>query len=104
MTRLWPMTECRLARKVLLKTKDQSFDLDVIIDYVARMINNDQHRYHPLLDRLKPVRPTPPWSERLITYRDVTNPDAQVFHDIICACETRFTNIEVDIAKALFSF
>ena len=102
MTRLWPMTECRLARKVLLKTEDQSFDLDEIIDYLARMINNDQHRYYPLLDRLTPLRPTPPWSERLITYRDGTNPDAQTFNDIISASETRFTNLELDIAKALF--
>ena len=102
MIRLWPMTECRLARKVLLKTEDQSFDLDVIIDYLARMVNNDQHRYYPLLDRLTPLRPTPPWSERLIAYRDGTNTDAQTFNDIISACETRFTNVEVDIAKALF--
>ena len=102
MSRLWPMTECRLARKVLLKTEDQSFDLDVIIDYLARMINNDQHRYYPLLDRLTPLRPTPSWSERLIAYHDGTNPDAQTFDDIICACETRFTNVEIDIAKALF--
>ena len=102
MTRLWPMTECWLARKVLLKTEDQSFDLDVIIDYLARMINNDRHRYYPLLARLTPLRPTPPWSERLITYGDRNNPDAQTFNDICRACETRYTNIDIDIAKVLF--
>lgn len=102
MTRLWPMTECRLARKVLLQTEDQSFDLDVIIDYLARMINNDQHRYYPLLERLAPLRPTPPWSERLISYGDRNNPDAQTFGDIRCACETRYTTVEIDIAKVLF--
>lgn len=99
MTRLWPMTECRLARKVLLKTEDQSFDLDVIIDYLARMITNDQHRYYHLLGRLMPLRPTPPWSERLDIYRD---PDAQTFNDICHACETRCTAVEIDIAKVLF--
>ena len=99
MTRLWPMTECRLARKVLLKTEDQSFDLDVIIDYLARMINNDRHRYYHLLGRLMPLRPTPPWSERLDIYRD---PDAQTFNDISHACETRCTSVEIDIAKVLF--
>lgn len=105
MTRLWPMTECWLARKVVLQTEDQSFDLDVIIDYLARMINDDQHhqhRYHPLLARLTPLRPTPPWSERLITYGDRNNPDAQIFNAICRACETRYTAVEVDIAKVLF--
>ena len=102
MTRLWPMTECWLASKVLLKTEDQSFDLDVIIDYLARTINNDQHRYFPLLSRLTPLRPTPPWSERLITYGDSINPESQTFNDICRACETRYTNVEMDIAKVLF--
>ena len=102
MTRLWPMTESWLARKVLLKTEDQSFDLDVIIDYLARMINNDQHRYYPLLARLSPLRPTPPWSERLITYGDNSNPDSQTFNRIYRASETRYTSAEIDIARVLF--
>lgn len=102
MTRLWPMTECWLARKVLLKTEDQSFDLDVIIDYLGRMASNDQHRYYPLLARLMPLRPTPPWSERRIIYGDRNNLDLQTFHNICQACETRYTNVEIDIAKALF--
>lgn len=102
MTRLWPMTECWLAPKVLLKTEDQSFDLDVIIDYLARTINNDQHRYFPLLARLTPLRPTPPWSERLIIYGDSKNSESQTFNDICRACETRYTNVEIDIAKVLF--
>ena len=102
MTRLWPMTECWLAPKVLLKTGDQSFDLDVIIDYLARTINNDEHRYYPLLTRLTPLRPTPPWSERLFVYGDPKIPESQVFNDICRACETRYTQVEIDIAKVLF--
>ena len=102
MTRLWPMTECWLASKVLLKTEDQSFDLDVIIDYLARTINNDQHRYFPLLSRLTPLRPTPPWSERLIIYGDSKNPESQTFNDICRASETRYTNVEIDVAMVLF--
>lgn len=102
MTRLWPMTECWLAPKVLLKTDDQSFDLDVIIDYLARTINNDEHRYYPLLTRLTPLRPTPPWSERLLVYGDPKIPESQTFDDICRASETRYTQVEIDIAKALF--
>ena len=102
MTRLWPMTECWLASKVLVKTEDQSFDLDVIIDYLARTVNNDQHRYFPLLARLTPLRPTPPWSERLIVFGDPKNPESQIFNDICRASWTRHTNVEIDIAKVLF--
>ncbi|KAK3172254.1 hypothetical protein OEA41_005574 [Lepraria neglecta] len=97
MTRLWPLTECWLARKVLLKTDDQSFDLDVIIDYLARTINNDQHRYYPLFERLTPPRPTPPWSEHLIAYGDHNDKDSQMFNDICRGCETRYTAVEIDI-------
>lgn len=104
MTRLWPMTECWLACKVVLRTEDQSFDLDVIIDYLARTINNDQHRYYPLLARLTPVRPTPPWSERLISYGDSKNPDSQIFDRIYRASETKNTSVEIDIARVSFPF
>ena len=102
MTRLWPMTECRLAPKVLLKTDDQSFDLDVIIDYLPRTINNHEHRYYPLLKRLTSLRPTPPWSERLFVYGDPKIPESQIFNDICRASETRYTQVEIDIAKVLF--
>ncbi len=40
MTRLWPLTESRSAKRVLLKTED----FDMIIDYLARTINNSRHR------------------------------------------------------------
>ena len=102
MTRLWPMTECWLAPKVLLKTDDQSFDLDVIIDYLARTINNDEHRYYPLLKRLTSLRPTPPWSERLFVYGDPQIPESQMFNDICRASETKYTQVQIDIAKVLF--
>ena len=102
MIRLWPLIECRLARKVFLKTEDQFFDLDVIIDYLARSINNDQHRYYPLLCRLMPLRATPAWSERFISYGDQDDDISRLFQDLNHACETRFTAVGDDIAKVLF--
>lgn len=101
MNRLWPLTECRLAKRVLLKTEDECFDLDKIIDYLTRTINNNQHRYFPILCRLTPLRPTPANSERLIFYSDGDR-NIHLLEDIYYGGENRYTDVEVDHARALF--
>ena len=100
MHRLWPFTECRLAKRVLLKTEDDCFDLDSIIDYLARTVLNNESRYYPMLGCLTPLRPTPTNSERLIFYGD--NRYAPLLGDIYLGCGNRHTNVKVDHARALF--
>jgi hypothetical protein len=42
-TRLWTFTEARLAKKVVIKTRDWNFDLDEILEYLVREAINDEH-------------------------------------------------------------
>ncbi len=44
-TRLWTYAEVTLAKCVLIKTEDASFDLDQVLDYVGRAIINENHCY-----------------------------------------------------------
>ncbi len=100
MHRLWPMVECRLGSKVVLKTQDQFFDLDTLIDYLARTVNNDSHRYFSLLHRLTPLRSTPDWSERLVYHSD--RRESSLLQDAYFAGEGRHTNVNVDEIRVLF--
>ena len=57
--RLWPLTELKLAKRVILKTEDSEFDLDVILTFLYKVTSNNEHRYFHLFTRLWPLRPTP---------------------------------------------
>lgn len=100
MTRLWHLTEHRIAKSVVLKTHDDSFDLDSIISFLSGTLDNDRHRYYPLLCRLTPLRPTPPDTERMIFHTD--NRNVHLLEDIYRGSENRYTDVEIDQARALF--
>jgi hypothetical protein len=92
MTRLWTYTEARLARKVILKTRDFTFDLDTVIGFLGRTVLNDQSRYYALAYRLLHLR-----DGSLEGY-----PPTSVMENAYLGGENRYTNVEVDAARALF--
>ena len=102
-TRLWTYTEVRLAKKVLLRTGDSAFDLDEIILYISRAINNTDHRYHPLLSRLTPLRPTAPGGQRKVSAS--LRPGERQPHilaDIYDGCENRYCDVDIDRIRVLY--
>lgn len=92
MTRLWTFTEAKLARKVVLRTRDYSFDLDAVIELLGKHTLNDEHRYYALLRRLWPLR-----DEALGGY-----PPSTIMEIAYIGGENRYTDVEVDKARALF--
>jgi hypothetical protein len=92
MTRLWTYTEARLARKVILKTRDFSFDLDAVMEFLGKAVLNDQHRYYALLRRLLPLRDESPHGL----------PPSPIIQSAYSGGENRYTDVEVDKARALF--
>jgi hypothetical protein len=105
MTRLWCFTESRLAKSVVLKTADAAFDLDELLDFLYQTINNEDHRYFPLVLRLASLRPV---SEENVGFlRSALHDTAgdpphlvKIYH----GCENRYTDVEVDQARALYPF
>ena len=101
---LWPFTETWLAKRVLLKTEDSFFDLDVIIEFLYKTVNNSEHRYYSIFTRLAPLRPLPPGQRYWVT--SPPRPDSterNVFVDIYSGSNGRaLCDVDVDEAKALF--
>lgn len=92
MTRLWTLTEARLAKKIILKTSDWSFDFDEVLELIARTVINDQHRWYGFLIRLVHLRDQtkhgfPPYSSLESAY---------------WAGENRYTDIGIDQVRVLF--
>lgn len=101
--RLWPFTETKLAKRVILKTEDDAFDLDEIIEFFYETINNEDHRYFHLFDRLAPLRPVPPGFRNWLAY--LAQPGSRepgTFQQIYRGCENRLCDVEIDQARALF--
>ena len=101
--RLWTFTEAKLAKCVKIKTQDSMFDLDEILAYLYDTVFTDEHRYFPLLARFQPLRSTPPGHRDLISNH--INPETQeptLWNDIFCGGENRYSDVEVDAARALF--
>ena len=96
--RLWTFTEARLAKRVELKTEDSAFDLDAILSFLYEVVNNDNHRYWGIFDRLVPLRPAPPGHQK----PGAGKYSSQVFYDIYFGCEDRLTDVDIDQARALF--
>ena len=94
--RLWPFTETKLAKRVILKTEDSEFDLDFILEFLYDTINNDEHRYFNLLQRLFPLRPTP------AGHQSIGSRDRDLFVDIYHGCENRLCDVSIDQVRALF--
>lgn len=91
-TRLWTFTEARLAKKVVLKTRDLSFDLDDVIQLLGKTILNDQHRYYRLFERLVHLR-----DESVHGF-----PPYSLIEGAYWAGVNRFTDVAVDQARILF--
>jgi hypothetical protein len=91
-TRLWTMTEARLAKKIILKTSDWSFDFDEVLELIARAAINDQHRYYGFL-------------LRLVHLRDETKhgfPPCSILESAYWAGVNRRTEVDIDQARVLF--
>lgn len=101
--RLWPFTETKLARRVILKTEDSAFELDDILKFLCETVNNEDHRYFTLLARLYPLRPTPAGHEHW--GGSPLRPDSrdrELFVDIYYGCQNRYCDVPIDEARALF--
>lgn len=102
-SRLWTFTDARLPKLVKIKTKNAAFDLDQIIDYLSRVVNNENHRYFPLYYRLA-------WLRQDVTGERPTlgsplRPQSRESHillDIYHGTTDRWTDVEIDAARALF--
>ncbi len=93
----------KLAKRVALKTEDSSFDLDTIIDFLFKTINNEGHRYFPLFTRLIPLRPVPPGQTHWIGSPLRPNSrEPNLFVDIYTSTENRECDVGIDQARALF--
>jgi hypothetical protein len=92
MTQLWTYTEARLAKKVMLKTQDFEFDLDAIIGFLGKNVLNDQDCYSILMC----------WLVHLREGSIKGYPTSSLMEGAYLGGENRYTNVEVDKARALF--
>ena len=98
---LWPFTEAKLAKRVILKTEDASFDLDEIITFLYENVNNEHHHYFHLFARIVPPRPVPPGFRNWLGYLCRQGSyEPEIFREIFWACENRQCDVEIDQARA----
>ena len=103
MTRLWTFVEARLAKKLILKTRTSSFDMDEILALLYRTVYNDEHRYARLLDRLWPLRPIPVGFISPAGFTAERQEDLEyLFTAIMWGRGNRWFSGEEDLARALF--
>lgn len=104
MTRLWPLAEARLAKRVHIRTGDHTFDLDDMIRFFAELIANNQHRYFHIVERLEPLRPTPPGGERVTYYtaEEHSKKRVHILNDVRYGSSCRSSNVEIDHVRAIF--
>jgi hypothetical protein len=102
MTRLWRFAESRLARSVVLKTADALWSLDELLNFLYETVTNEEHRYFPLLHRLFYLRTGSGGNFGVIRspLREHDR-DPPLLVKIYHGCENRFTDVEVDQARAL---
>lgn len=102
-TRLWPFTETKIAKRLVLRTEDSTFDLDDILKFLYEVVNNEDHRYFPILARLVPLRPVPWGHTSWVASLTEANPQANpVFYDVCSGCENRYSDVDIDQARVLF--
>ena len=101
--RLWPFTEAKLAKRIVLRTEDSTFNLDHIIRFLYETVINDDSRYYAILTRLAPLRATPP--KHVFVLGSPPRPDStgrNVFLDIYTGGEDRYSDVDIDQARILF--
>jgi hypothetical protein len=91
-TRLWTFTETRLAKKVVIKSRDWEFDLDEILEFLARTVINDENRYYHIFMRLVHLR-------ELSVHGF---PPTTLLESAYWACENRYTDVDLDQGRILF--
>lgn len=102
-TRLWTLTEAKLAKKLILKTEDSIFDLDDILLFLYDQINNEENRYFKIFTRLVYLRPTPPGHQHKVYHP--LKPGLRtrdLFVDIYESQLNRYDDVSIDQARALF--
>ena len=99
---LWPFVEATLAKRVILKTEDSAFDLDEILTFLYKTVDNDKHRYFQLLARLRLLRPTPTGHPHWGSPLRPNSRDREPFVDIHFGCENRLCDVSTDQARALY--
>lgn len=101
MTRLWCFTESRLAKSVVLKTADASWSLDELLNFLYETVTDEEHRYSPF-HRLFYLRTGSGGNFGVIRspLREHDR-DSPLLVKIYHGCENRFTDVEVDQARAL---
>lgn len=102
MTRLWCFTESRLAKSVVLKTADAAFALDELLDFLYKTVTNEEDRYFRLLYRLSYLRPASDGNIAYIRSHLSGDFDPPLLAKIYHGCENRFTDVELDQARALY--
>ncbi|KAI9657116.1 MAG: hypothetical protein M1821_003282 [Bathelium mastoideum] len=102
-TRLWTLTETRLAQRVILRTRDSDFDLDEIIDHFDQILTNFEDRYFHLYARLTRLREDTSKSRvRLVSPLRLDSQEPNLLAEIFYGTENRWTGATVDEARALF--
>ena len=101
--RLWPFTETKLAKRVVLKTEDSSFDLDTILEFLYKTIHNEDHRYFVIFNLLAPLRPVPIGQKNWVSSPLRPNIlDRILFVDVYSGTYNRSCDVDIDQARALF--
>lgn len=101
MMRLWPYTESRLAKRVVLQTHDRTWDLDSIINFISPIVNNEGHRYFGLYYRLSKLRACPAGRWHLVGSVPDTD-EAYDLNEFYLGCDNRYCDVQVDHARALY--
>ena len=100
---LWPFTKTKLTNQVVLRSKDSTFDLDDIIQFLYETVNNEDSRYYYILTRLAPLRPTLPRHTFVFDYSlRLDFAWREIFFDTNTGCKDRYSDLIVDQARALF--
>jgi hypothetical protein len=94
LSRMWTYVEAWLAKKVILKTMDSSFDLNKVIAFLGEEVLNEEDRYYGLLRRL--------WSLRNPAETGVVWKTSCDLERVFMGCENRYTAVEVDYVRVLF--
>lgn len=88
-TRMFTYPEARLAKRALIRTQNGFVDLDDVVDFLLENCKDDKHRYYGLMRHMVWLRPRP-------------GAGPVTMDDIYEGCRHRYTDVNVDQARALF--
>lgn len=88
-TRMFTYSEARLAKQAFIRTQNGFVDLDDVVDFLQENCKDDKHRYYGLMKRMVWLRPR-------------RGAGSITMDDIYQGCLDRYTNVDVDQARALY--